>query len=92
MKRYGNENQHNAPIPRWFWLEDDEKEAVLAYYANHPEEGYRRLSYMMLDEGYCRRKPKQRLPGAHRGWEAEKMGQKALREGERSKSPSTLAY
>jgi len=50
MKRYGNENQHNAPIPRWFWLEDNEKEAVLAYYANHPEEGYRRLSYMMLDE------------------------------------------
>ena len=50
MKRYGNENQHNAPIPRWFWLEDNEKEAVLAYYATHPEEGYRRLSYMMLDE------------------------------------------
>ena len=50
MKRYGNENQHNAPIPRWFWLEDTEKEAVLTYYANHPEEGYRRLSYMMLDE------------------------------------------
>lgn len=49
-KRYGNENQHNAPIPRWFWLQDNEKEAILAYYANHPEEGYRRLSYMMLDE------------------------------------------
>ena len=49
-KRYGNKNQHNAPIPRWFWLRESEKEAILAYYQDHPEEGYRRMSYMMLDE------------------------------------------
>lgn len=49
-KRYGSKNQHNAPIPRWFWLLESEKEAILAYYEQHPEEGYRRLSYMMLDD------------------------------------------
>jgi putative transposase len=48
-KRYGQENHHNAPIPRTFWLEEWEKEAILTYYATHPDEGYRRLAYMMLD-------------------------------------------
>ncbi|MFO7943803.1 MAG: hypothetical protein R6U51_05835, partial [Anaerolineales bacterium] len=50
VKRYGNKNQHNAPIPRWFWLMESEKEAILEYYEDYPEEGYRRLSFMMLDE------------------------------------------
>jgi transposase InsO family protein len=48
--RYGQENHHNAPTPRTFWLEDWEKEKIIAFYAEHPNEGYRRLSYMMLDE------------------------------------------
>ena len=49
-QRYGQENHHNAPTPRTFWLEDWEKEKIIAFYAEHPNEGYRRLSYMMLDE------------------------------------------
>ncbi len=48
-RRYGQENRHNASTPRTFWLEDWEKEAIVAFYAQHPGEGYRRLSYMMLD-------------------------------------------
>ena len=51
QKRYGQSNQHNAEVPRDFWLEEWEKEAILAYEIDHPEEGYRRLAYMMLDEG-----------------------------------------
>jgi len=31
-------------------LEEWEKEAIIQYYYKHPLEGYRRLSYMMLDE------------------------------------------
>ena len=47
--RYGKVNEHNAWIPRDFWLTDDEKQAIIAYYHDHPLEGYRRLCYMMMD-------------------------------------------
>lgn len=47
--RYGKINEHNAWIPRDFWLTDEEKQAMVAYYREHPLEGYRRLCYMMID-------------------------------------------
>lgn len=48
-KRYGKVNEHNALVPRDHWLEDWEKRAILDFYAEHPLEGYRRLTYMMMD-------------------------------------------
>jgi putative transposase len=48
-KRYGQANAHNALVPRDFWLEEWEKRAIVAFHADHPEEGYRRLTFMMLD-------------------------------------------
>jgi len=48
--RYGEVNEHNAWIPRDFWLADWEKQAIIAYYHDHPLEGYRRLTYMMMDD------------------------------------------
>jgi len=48
-RRYGKVNEHNGWIPRDFWLEQWEKEAIIAFYLCHPKEGYRRLSFMMLD-------------------------------------------
>jgi transposase InsO family protein len=51
QQRYGQANGHNAVVPRDFWLTEWEKAAILAYQADHSEEGYRRLAYMMLDEG-----------------------------------------
>ena len=47
--RYGRVNEHNALVPRDWWLEDWEKKAILDYHAEHPLEGYRRLAFMMLD-------------------------------------------
>jgi transposase InsO family protein len=47
--RYGKVNAHNGKIPRDCWLEAWEHEAIVAYHAQHPLEGYRRLTYMMLD-------------------------------------------
>ena len=47
--RYGKVNEHNAWIPRDFWLTDDEKRAIIDYYHDHSLEGYRRLCYMMMD-------------------------------------------
>jgi len=43
-------NNHNNQIPRWFWLQDWEKQAIVEYHWEHPREGYRRLSYMMIDD------------------------------------------
>ena len=47
--RYGSANEHNGRVPRDFWLEPWEREAILAFHERHPLEGYRRLAYMMLD-------------------------------------------
>jgi putative transposase len=47
--RYGKANEHNAWIPRDHWLADAEKQAILAFQARFPLEGYRRLTFMMLD-------------------------------------------
>ena len=47
--RYGKVNEHNAWIPRDWWLEDWEKQAIQAFALDHRLEGYRRLTYMMLD-------------------------------------------
>jgi putative transposase len=49
-RRYGQVNEHNRWIPRDFWLEAWEKEAIVKYYLQHLDEGYRRLTFMMLDE------------------------------------------
>jgi len=48
--RYGKANQHNGKIPRDWWLQDWEKQAILDYYDRHPLNGYRRLAFMMLDD------------------------------------------
>ncbi len=48
-ERYGKVNEHNALVPRDHWLESWEREAILTFYAQHPLEGYRRLTYMMMD-------------------------------------------
>jgi transposase InsO family protein len=48
-ERYGRVNEHNGWIPRDFWLEQWEKQAILDFHRNHPLEGYRRLTFMMLD-------------------------------------------
>jgi len=50
QQRYGKVNEHNALIPRDFWLEDWERQAIINYYQKNPLEGYRRLTFMMLDQ------------------------------------------
>jgi len=49
-QRYGRVNEHNAWVPRDHWLENWEREAIIKYATEHPLDGYRRLSFMMLDE------------------------------------------
>jgi transposase InsO family protein len=42
--------EHNGKIPRDFWLEDWERQAILDFQDRNPLEGYRRLTFMMLDD------------------------------------------
>ena len=48
-QRYGCVNEHNGWVPRDFWLEPWEKEAIIGFHLKNPLEGYRRLTFMMLD-------------------------------------------
>ena len=48
-ERYGRVNEHNGWVPRDFWLQPWEKQSIIRYYLDHPLEGYRRLTFMMLD-------------------------------------------
>jgi transposase InsO family protein len=47
--RYGRANEHNGSVPRDHWITDDERTRILEFHASFPLEGYRRLTYMMLD-------------------------------------------
>src|SRR5262249_35971802 len=42
--------EHNAWIPRDHWLEPWEQQAIVDFARAHPREGYRRLTFMMLDQ------------------------------------------
>jgi len=48
-QRYGKTNQHNGRVPRDFWLQNWEKKAILDFQQLYATEGYRRLTYMMID-------------------------------------------
>jgi transposase InsO family protein len=56
-RRYGKVNEHNARVPRDHWIEDREKEAIVAYALDHRDDGYRRLTYMMIDEDVAAASP-----------------------------------
>lgn len=48
-RHYGKAFEHNGWIPRDHWLTESEKQAILRFHFEHPLDGYRRLTYMMLD-------------------------------------------
>ena len=48
--RKGQVNKHNGHVPKENWLLDWEKEAIIEYAKSCSGEGYRRLTYLMLDE------------------------------------------
>ena len=50
VNRQGQETQANGVQIKSHWLTEAEKAAIISYYADHRQTGYRRLTYMMLDE------------------------------------------
>jgi hypothetical protein len=49
-KRYGRANEHNGRVPRDHWLTDEERREIIAFHERFPLEGYRRLTFMMIDQ------------------------------------------
>ena len=49
-QRYGRINEHNGKVPRDWWLTENEIAAILRFHDEHPLEGYRRLTFLMLDQ------------------------------------------
>jgi transposase InsO family protein len=49
-ERYGKANEHNALVPRDFWIEDWERQAIVDFHDRHPLDGYRQLAFMMIDQ------------------------------------------
>jgi transposase InsO family protein len=49
-KRYGKANEHNALVPRDSWIAAEERQRILDVHDRNPLEGYRRLTFMMLDQ------------------------------------------
>ena len=47
--RYGKDNCHNGKIPRDYWITNEERNAIVKFYQEHPADGYRRAAYMMMD-------------------------------------------
>jgi hypothetical protein len=45
----GASTSTTAAFPRDPWLEEWEKQAIIAFHLQNPQEGYRRLTFMMLD-------------------------------------------
>lgn len=48
-RREGKENSHNSKQPKEGWLLEWEKKAIIKFYLENKEEGYRRVTYMMID-------------------------------------------
>jgi putative transposase len=49
VTRFGKVNEHNAWVPRDHWLTDDEIARICGFARHNPLEGYRRMTFMMLD-------------------------------------------
>jgi putative transposase len=52
QQRYGKVNEHNGQVPRDYWLEAWERQAIVVYFDRHPLEGYRRLTFRAPTEGW----------------------------------------
>lgn len=49
-QRLGMINHHNAKLPKSNWILENEKEVLYAFRKENPFEGYRRLTYIMMDQ------------------------------------------
>jgi transposase InsO family protein len=48
-RRYGKANEHNGQVPRDHWLTAEETRAIETFAREYLTDGYRRITYMMMD-------------------------------------------
>jgi hypothetical protein len=91
-QRYGCVNEHNGWVPRDFWLELWEKEAIIEFHLKNPLEGYRRLTFMMLDADVAAVSP----ASVEASWIIIPVEEQAIAQGNRFRAAaataSALAY
>lgn len=88
VQRYETENCHNGLIPKVLWLQKAEREAIVSYYAKHPDEGYRRLAYMMLDKNIAAASPSSVYRVLKTAGKLRKWAKKPSKKGTGFKQPS----
>ena len=89
--RYGKVNEHNGWIPRDHWLEDWEKQAILDFERQNSVEGYRRLTFMMLDADVVAVSPSSVYRVLRDGGPLGRSTNEALPEGNRLHSAAAAA-
>jgi putative transposase len=50
IPRRGKANRHNGSAPRNHWITPNERQSIISFAKNNPGEGYRRLTYIMIDK------------------------------------------
>lgn len=86
-QRYGKINQHNGWVPRDFWLTEEEKQAILDFQALYPLEGYRRLTYMMIDADVAAVSPSSVFRVLHAAGRLRQWSPKASKKGKGFQQP-----
>jgi transposase InsO family protein len=89
-QRYGAINQHNGRVPRDFWLQDWEKQAILDYQQKYPQEGYRRLTYMMMDADVVAVSPSSVFRVLHQAGRLQKWNRKPSKKGQGFEQPEKV--
>ena len=82
-QRYGRVNEHNGWVPRDFWLEPWEKEAIIGFHLKNPLEGYRRLTFMMLDARCGSRESGERMASVETSGTAVALERQVVTQGDR---------
>lgn len=86
--RYGRVNAHNGTQPRDHWLLPAERDAILAYHAEHPLDGYRRQAFMMLDEDVVAVSPASVYRVLRAAGRLDRWNQKPSRKGDGFEQPA----
>ena len=79
--RYGKVNEHNAWVPRDHWLTDDEKRKIIVFASANPLEGYRHLTFLMLDRDVVAASPTSVWRVLHQAGLLQKFNRKPSKKG-----------
>ncbi len=80
---YGKVNEHNGWVAGDFWLEEWEKQAIVAFYLKNPLEGYRQADVHDAGRRHRGGESGQRVACAESSGTAAKVEREALKKGDR---------